>query len=560
MTGAAQPIEWYLARDNKQYGPLSDAELMKLVEFHHLKAHDLVWRTGFSDWTPAQVAFPKAFQPLATPPAPPPAAKAAPSVEVNPTRAAPEPSKAPSAAAPSAPAWAEGQPSPTSGERGAGQPKLAAKLETMSNFRATLGGRLDAALPSTASEAETIRPRPSPSAPAPAAFDAAPPAARPLWIDKEEAGATATQARRGAMARQPAAAAPSLRAPATRFDTGMAPLDFPPPAGRNRAALTRHGEEADEFIREPIEPLRRPRRLRKLVAVLMVIGLAGAAGWATLTQPQTVNQIMSMVGLSSERIALATQDLVSATRGEGAAALREQAGTAAKPMPVANLQGFAGSAATIDGMLQAGHLWQVVRSGFPEWYSERVQEAARLVAEKKPDEAVTKHLVEALISLRRKNSDHAFQSSLPRLQQVARTFRDSLEGLAQHNNIACYALISSGEGSRGMITMFRDPQFTAVLQNGLAAIFESIAEGRRTPQTNLAPRRSDYDVLTQELTALGWKETDLSLFADAQELAKAPPEQVCRMVREWFTGHLAIRDKLIQQRLLVESIRPVVSG
>ena len=44
-----QGVEWYLARDGKQYGPLSDTEMMKLVEFGHLKSADLVWRAGFAD-------------------------------------------------------------------------------------------------------------------------------------------------------------------------------------------------------------------------------------------------------------------------------------------------------------------------------------------------------------------------------------------------------------------------------------------------------------------------------------------------------------------------------
>ncbi len=71
MTGAAQAIEWYLARDNKQYGPLSDIEMRKLAELKHLKDSDLVWRAGFSDWISAAKALPDVF-----PAAPPPPASA----------------------------------------------------------------------------------------------------------------------------------------------------------------------------------------------------------------------------------------------------------------------------------------------------------------------------------------------------------------------------------------------------------------------------------------------------------------------------------------------------
>jgi hypothetical protein len=32
------------------------------------------------------------------------------------------------------------------------------------------------------------------------------------------------------------------------------------------------------------------------------------------------------------------------------------------------------------------------------------------------------------------------------------------------------------------------------------------------------------------------------------------------MVREWFTAHLAVPDKGVQTRLLMESVKPVVAG
>ena len=49
---------WYLARDGEQYGPISEAEMAKLVELGHLQPNDLLWRDGFPDWRPALVVFP----------------------------------------------------------------------------------------------------------------------------------------------------------------------------------------------------------------------------------------------------------------------------------------------------------------------------------------------------------------------------------------------------------------------------------------------------------------------------------------------------------------------
>jgi len=53
MADNNQPIEWYLARDGQQHGPVTDAELKKIIELGYLRPTDLVWRQGMSDWAVA---------------------------------------------------------------------------------------------------------------------------------------------------------------------------------------------------------------------------------------------------------------------------------------------------------------------------------------------------------------------------------------------------------------------------------------------------------------------------------------------------------------------------
>ncbi len=64
MSQSNEQIEWYIARDGQQHGPLSQAELHKFVEFGHLKPTDLLWRAGFPDWRVASDV-------IQTPPPPP---------------------------------------------------------------------------------------------------------------------------------------------------------------------------------------------------------------------------------------------------------------------------------------------------------------------------------------------------------------------------------------------------------------------------------------------------------------------------------------------------------
>ena len=89
MNAPESEIQWFLARDGKQHGPVTDAEMAKLVELRHLKPTDLVWRAGFSDWRPASSVFP----PLEAP-APGSQAPAAPT-PADAAAAAPAPAPAP---------------------------------------------------------------------------------------------------------------------------------------------------------------------------------------------------------------------------------------------------------------------------------------------------------------------------------------------------------------------------------------------------------------------------------------------------------------------------------
>jgi GYF domain 2 len=50
--------QWYIAHDQQEYGPVSDAELEELIALGHLQPTDFLWREGFPNWRPAVVLFP----------------------------------------------------------------------------------------------------------------------------------------------------------------------------------------------------------------------------------------------------------------------------------------------------------------------------------------------------------------------------------------------------------------------------------------------------------------------------------------------------------------------
>jgi hypothetical protein len=48
------PIDWYYAKDNKQFGPVNAAELKRLSQAGELRPEDLVWSDGMKEWSAAR--------------------------------------------------------------------------------------------------------------------------------------------------------------------------------------------------------------------------------------------------------------------------------------------------------------------------------------------------------------------------------------------------------------------------------------------------------------------------------------------------------------------------
>lgn len=408
MTGQQPEIQWYIAREGKQHGPLSDAEMRTFVAQGHLKPTDLIWRQGFADWRPAPAVFPLTGPEPVSPP--PPAA---------------------------------------------GQP-------------------------------------------------AAP--------------------------REPAHAPPQ-----------SAERSFEP----DRIRVAKSSPEGEG------RPLG-----RILGAALVVLLLAGAGGWYFIYQsdaPGTVPTITAETDSDPE---------ISISETTTAAISPPETPTAAAAPPVAEIspEVVKQNAQKLDVQFQQIGLWGLIKREFPDWYGQRLDEAAKLTAENQPQVAITKHMTEALVALRRKHAEQALAASAGKLKNVATAFLANLTHLRARSEGACFGFISKGETSPVVLELMPSPEKGATVHAQAAAIFEAIAEGRKTPTTHEPAVKSDYEALVKQLAKLGWKESDLQIFSNPTALAKQPPRRVCQMVQDWFVAHLAVEDQTAQERLLVETLKPVVSG
>jgi hypothetical protein len=454
MSPTGQPIEWYIARDGRQHGPLNDGEMQKLVELGHLRPTDLVWRAGMTDWRLASVVFQRSTPPVK--PAPPPAARPQPQAHH------PQPAVAqPEVAARPAPAP---QPSPTPTYTQPSQPDPRA--------RTAAGQHVPVAAP------------------------------------------VATTA---------AAPAPASTMP-VRADT-------PEPA-------------ADDYDDDESD---RPqwRRQIAILAGVALISAASAYGLNTLGYTKSIPGLSSMVAPIKSLVG----GLMPGSGSHAAETLTLPPFVAAGDTPEA-----------IDGALQKAAVWKVAKREFPEWYAERLKETAGMRAAKSENVVVSRRLAESFVALRRKHADQALAAAPEHVGSVATAFLDSLRAFSKHSVEACYGYISQGEINPAVLQLAATNPHAGQLHKQVTAVLDAIADGRRSPRTYLPPRKGDYDVLAKELTSRGWSEADLKIFSDPKELARSSPDQVCKMVQDWFAAQMGIKDAEIRQRLLIESLRPVVAG
>ncbi|MEO1205910.1 MAG: GYF domain-containing protein [Pseudomonadota bacterium] len=213
----------------------------------------------------------------------------------------------------------------------------------------------------------------------------------------------------------------------------------------------------------------------------------------------------------------------------------------------------------LDADFEKSQLWSLIKREFPDWYNTRLKEVAEMSANRSETD-VSAHLISQLVTLRRSNAKHALAASPEKLERVASAFLANLQSLNTHSTDACFRFISQGESSPQIVKLFPNKPYGPAIEAQIAAIFEAIADGRKTPTTRARAEKPDYDQLAGELGKLGWGQADLKLFADPAALAKAPPERVCKMVQDWFQAHISISDVNVKERLLFETLRPVIAG
>ena len=80
------------------------------------------------------------------------------------------------------------------------------------------------------------------------------------------------------------------------------------------------------------------------------------------------------------------------------------------------------------------------------------------------------------------------------------------------------------------------------------------------PRVYPQPKQMDYNTVVTLLQKRGWSNADVNLFSDSRSFAKAAPEQMCKMVIDWFEAQLEVKDSESQMRLISDALKPVIAG
>jgi GYF domain 2 len=617
-------IEWYLARDGRQHGPLAESEMMKFLELGHLRPGDLVWRAGFTEWRPASTIFDLSDKTIAGRQAQPTAATVIPATTVaTPIAAVAREVAEPD---PGLDAKQTGEPAATAesavktglgAKRPLDTPLLSpAQLQPIATAITQPVARQDASAPATTASAEPadalasetlavtslnerLQRAASERVTALAVTPPNEPALGPAAQGNANGRIGATQPLHKSWPNEPQIAATVAISPtATKTPNATRLTPLPEVRAPNPVPLMPLGPRgagapgaATASTTDPsAPPAPKPKRKKeprpelsgtansppsrgygRLLGIGVTLAIiVGGGGWLAYTSARNPTALgKPSVGLAAEvpKSAAVPQSTAVVVASGGSTSAAPPAKIASATTSAADGVGkttpfvtAAKTAELIDADLKRSALWQLIASEFPEWHRDRVNELAKLAAEKRDATTVSRHIAEALVSLRRKFADQALSASPERLRAVAIAFLDNLRQLSAQSTDACYGFISQGETYPAVIDLMRQGDRTEALHKQSVAVFEAVAFGRKTPQTNLPPRKVDYDMLATELTARGWSQSDLQMFSDAKALAAAPPEQVCKMVQDWFAAQIAIKDPAVQLRLLIESLRPVVAG
>jgi hypothetical protein len=550
MSATDSSMQWYVARDGRQHGPISDMEMRKLVELGHLRPADLIWRAGFADWRPAHTVFSSA------PPAPTPSI---------PTTA---PSQQRASIAPRFEA--------TGGR--AAQPTISAAQQAVQTAAAQQAAQVAMAQ----QQQNTVRTQPTQPV-------QTQPTAQPMFQQPIFQHINQNQPVTQPVSQQPQPqtqpifqpvlqerqvltgeiAAPQMQPVAPQPMSASRPNFEPRFEAAPRREQTQSQPEAD-FDDDEAPRGRGLRRFAIAASVAMLIGGGGYGAYKSGLGPDTLN------GLKDKAISYAKANLggptgpasapsepapVQQAAVEGVAASAPETTTAAVAPATAAITGAAPDVAkSLEAKLQQHTHWQLIATEFPDWYRERVMGGAKLLSEDKPEAEVSQYLAKSLVELRRSNADAALAASPETLKKMAGNFQGLVSRMGQEGAPTCMTFISSGEANPAVVDMANNPAKNAEINAHFSSIFAAISEGRKTPVQHAAPADGDYKLLVAQLVKLGWTQAELELFADPKGSSRTTPERYCKMMQDFFQAHLSLPDAAVQERLLHRTLKLVVAG
>ncbi|MGI9520283.1 MAG: DUF4339 domain-containing protein [Hyphomicrobiaceae bacterium] len=537
-------LEWYLAREGQQHGPLSDAEMKKFIELGHLSASDLVWRAGFTEWRTASEVFPKT-QADADPQSA--AQTDAPSVGSSiPTADGTERATEPSATVDAgASEQASGVRSPSSLDAVERTHDVGRHEPTPTAFQDNQSGHPGHQPASSGGEAASEH-RAGPQGPAAAAH-----------ASRSTAMHASVVRHAGAHGAPNGGGQPNTTDPRS-LDGYRDPSTNSHRADKRGRSTPSEAEFDDPEFFDEYESKPKRRSIATALVASLLIALVGAGGWVVYANQGTIGKIIS--DITSDDSGKPTA-VVAAPNGPSRLPATDEARQPATRIAAATTTPTAELTARNDELvLLQSPLWSTFKTAFPDWTNRRESEVEQLKSQGKENDEVLVHLMRSIVRWRRENAERVLTAPPEQLRSLAKSFVGNLQYLVSQDVKACYGFISKGELSPNVLPLYKDPRPVGVLSSQTQAIVLAAQANTDNRTQYSQPSAKDFNRLAKLLIQRGWSEQDLKMFSDPAALSSAPAEKVCKLVMEWFDTQLQMPPSDQQMRLLATSLRPVVRG
>lgn len=179
-------------------------------------------------------------------------------------------------------------------------------------------------------------------------------------------------------------------------------------------------------------------------------------------------------------------------------------------------------------------IYQAVKRADPDAYDRLRSEVSKRVANGASGQDIENYTRTYMANFRQTNAEAALSASPEALAASVRTLSDILDHLHSRDQNLCAEYVLKAFTSERIRSLTREKDFAMLIEKQATTNIDAIADGLRAKRTYQPLSEADIQLAVHGLDQLGWSDEMRAALVDPTKLGSIPPEQVCRIQREWF--------------------------